>query len=340
VKLKKYIHNPILVPTVSNDWESLVTTNPAAWYENGVFYLLYRAAGHDWEHRIYFGLAKSNDGFHFERCFDQPVLAPSVDGPDSGCIEDPRIVKFDDEFYITYAYRPFPPGQYWILDYDEVIAPPAGQYAPLCIKNNIANTGLLLSKDLITFRRLGRITQSHLDDRDVILFPEQINGKFYRLHRPKEWIGKAFQTDQAAIWISSSNDLMVWEEESKLLLKGEQDWERKVGGNAPPIKTKNGWLMLYHGVDDYKTYRFGACLLDLNNPERVTHRLPHWIMEPETDFEVAGLYKWGCVFSTGNVLVGNELFVYYGAADKYCCVATCNIDELIDHLLLYPKNNE
>lgn len=338
MKLKKYIHNPIIYPSLLNQWESLVTTNPAAWYEDGVFYLLYRAAGRDREHKIYFGLAKSTDGFHFERCFDHPVLGPSLDGPDSGCIEDPRIVKFDDDFYITYAYRPFPPGQYWNFEYDQVIAPPSGDHAPLCIRHNIANTGLLQSKDLITFRRLGRITQSHLDDRDVILFPEIINGRYYRLHRPKEWVGEAYGTSEAAVWITSSHDLMVWENESRLLLKGEQDWEQKVGGNAPPIRTDKGWLMLYHGVDDQKTYRFGACLLDLNHPEVVTHRSPHWIMEPETPFEMNGLYKWGCVFSTGNVVVGNELFVYYGAADMYCCVATCPLNELIDYLLENPVN--
>ena len=94
MKLKKFEGNPILSPLKTNDWESLVTCNPGVIYDNGVFYMLYRAAGNDPEHVIRLGLAISKDGFHFQRVSDQPVFGPSEDGPDSGCVEDPRIVKF------------------------------------------------------------------------------------------------------------------------------------------------------------------------------------------------------------------------------------------------------
>ena len=76
MKLKKYANNPILSPNPKNQWEELVTCNPAAWYEDGTFYMLYRAAGNDPEHYIYLGLAKSKDGYNFERCFDHPVVKP------------------------------------------------------------------------------------------------------------------------------------------------------------------------------------------------------------------------------------------------------------------------
>lgn len=109
MKLKKFEGNPILTPFPGNEWESLVTCNPGVYYDNGTFYMLYRAAGNDTEHVIRLGLATSKDGFHFERQSDKPVFAPSLDGPDAGCVEDPRIVKFDNEYYITYAYRPVPP---------------------------------------------------------------------------------------------------------------------------------------------------------------------------------------------------------------------------------------
>ena len=72
-RLKKYENNPILSPNPKNQWEELVVCNPAAWYENGTFYLLYRAAGNDRDHFIYLGLATSKDGFNFTRCFDKPV---------------------------------------------------------------------------------------------------------------------------------------------------------------------------------------------------------------------------------------------------------------------------
>ena len=121
MKLEKFEGNPILTPNPKNNWENLVVCNPGAYYDNGKFYMLYRAAGDDEEHVIRFGLAVSEDGYNFERVSDEPVLGPSKEGPDMGCIEDARIIKFDDYYYVTYAFRPFPPGQYWKFAHDEVL---------------------------------------------------------------------------------------------------------------------------------------------------------------------------------------------------------------------------
>ena len=332
MKLKKYSGNPILSPNPDNAWESLVTCNPAAWYENGTFYLLYRAAGHDKEHIIQIGLATSKDVFRFERAQDTPVIAPVPDSFDAGANEDPRIVKFGDEFYVTYAFRPYYAGQYWTYDYDAVIAPECNEFTPKCLRENVGNTALAMSKDLRHFKKVGRLTEPSLDDRDVILFPEKINGKFYMLHRPKEYVGKNYGTDAPAIWIKCSDDLMTWNVPSKLLMKGEQEWEKKIGGNTPPIRTKDGWLMFYHGVDDNFTYRVGACILDLEDPTKVLYRTKDFIMEPETTEEKNGLYKWGVVFPTGCVVVNGIVYVYYGASDQYCCVATADLEELLEFI--------
>lgn len=329
MKLKKFEGNPILSPNPANDWESLVVCNPAAWYENGTFYLLYRAAGNDEDHTIHIGLATSQDGFKFTRVQDTPVLSPSKNNFDAGAVEDPRVVKFADEYYMTYAFRPYPPGQYWKNEYDQIGSPKLSSFAPRCLRKNVGNTALAISKDLIHFKKIGRLTESALDDRDVILFPEKINGKFYMLHRPKEYVGEQYGTKYPAVWIKKSEDLMSWNVESRLLLKGTEWWEMKVGGNTPPIKTDEGWLMLYHGVDDKFRYRVGACILDLEDPEKVLYRTKNFIMEPETDIEMNGLFKWGVVFPTGNVLVNDTLYVYYGASDQWCCVATADIHELL-----------
>lgn len=329
MKLKKYSGNPILSPNPKNDWEDLVVCNPAAWYENGTFYLLYRAAGNDVEHKIYIGLAESKDGYNFVRTSDKPVLSPGENNFDAGSVEDPRVVKFGDEFYMTYAFRPYPPGRYWEYQYDGVLAPEHNKYTPRCLSENIGNTALAVSKDLRTFKKVGRLTEPSLDDRDVILFPEKINGKFYMLHRPKNFVGEEYGTDDPAIWIKSSDDMMSWNTPSTLLLKGEEWWEQKVGGNTPPIKTDEGWLMIYHGVDDKFRYRVGAALLDLNDPTKLLYRTKDFIMEPETAEETSGLYKWGVVFPNGNVVVDDILYVYYGASDQWCCVATANIHELV-----------
>lgn len=112
MKLIKCTQNPILSPNPNNYWENLVVCNPGAWHEDGIFYMLYRAAGDDEEHFIRVGLATSTDGINFKRESNEPVFGPSSNGPDMGGVEDPRIIKFDNEFYVTYAYRPYPPGRY------------------------------------------------------------------------------------------------------------------------------------------------------------------------------------------------------------------------------------
>jgi predicted GH43/DUF377 family glycosyl hydrolase len=296
--------------------------------------MLYRAAGDDEQHYIRMGLAESTDGVNFKRNSAKPAFGPSTDGPDQGGVEDPRIVKLGDEFYVTYAFRPHYPGQYWKFEHDVILLPEVGPYAPKVLKDNIANSGLAVTKDFKNWRRLGRVTETNLDDRDVILFPEKVNGKYVMLHRPKQWVGKQYGTDEPAIWIRFSDDLMVWNEPSKLLIVGRiNSWEEKVGGSAPPVKTEDGWLILYHGVEHggQGYYRVGAALLDLEDPTKVIARSSDFIMEPEFDYEMEGFYK-GCVFPTGNVIVGDTLYVYYGAADKYIGLATCKVYELIDYL--------
>jgi predicted GH43/DUF377 family glycosyl hydrolase len=335
MKLKKYEKNPILSPNPLCNWESLVVCNPGVWYENGTFNMLYRAAGDDPEHIIRFGLAVSTNGYDFERVSDKAVFSPSIDGPDSGCVEDPRIVKFDDTFYITYAFRPFPPGQYWSFEHDIVLRPQAGENAPVFIKENMGNSGLATTKDFLHYKRLGRITESNLDDRDVILFPEKINGQYVMLHRPKQYVGTQYNVKFPSIWLKFSDDLLNWAtKESHLLISGsEGSWEEKIGGSTPPLKTAEGWLVLYHGVENKGQgyYRVGALLLDLDNPLKIIGRTKNFILEPETEFELNGYYS-GCVFPTGNVIIENTLYVYYGAADKYICVATCDINELIQFI--------
>lgn len=334
MKLEKFKGNPILKPNFKNHWENLVVCNPGAYYDNGKFYLLYRAAGDDEDHIIRFGLAESEDGFSFSRVSDDPVLAPSSQGPDSGCIEDARIVKFDDYYYVTYAFRPFAPGQYWKFAHDVVLTRDYGSNAPLFVKNNIANTALAITKDFKNWQKLGRITQSNLDDRDVILFPEKINGKYAMLHRPKEWVGERYGTQYPAVWIRFSDDMLVWNDSSHLLISGiSGTWEEKIGGSTPPLKTERGWLVLYHGVESGGVgyYRVGALLLDLNDPTKVIGRTRNYIMEPEHWYEKEGFYP-GCVFPTGNMIVDDTLYVYYGGADKYIGVATCNVNELLDFI--------
>ncbi len=338
MKLTRYAGNPILSPQPDHPWESLVTTNPGAWYEpdEGRVYLLYRAAGDDAEHRIHFGLATSTDGIHFERAGDQPAFSPSVDGFDAGCVEDARIVKMGEWYYVTYATRAFPPGRYWLNEAQRGYAPPAcPPEFPAVLRHNDTATGLALTRDFRTWIRAGRITDPLVDDRDVILFPEKIGGRFAKLHRPMNWTGPAYGCEYPAMWIAFSDDLLCWTE-SQLLAKAELPWEnRKIGGNTPPLRTEHGWLTIYHAVGEDRHYRLGAFLLDLDDPSIVRHRATDWLLQPEEPYELEGYYP-GVCFPCGKVVIDGTLFVYYGGADKYVGLATCPLDGLLDYLLTCP----
>ena len=317
----------------------MVTTNPGAWYdqETGRVSLLYRAAGSDAEHVVRLGLATSDDGYNFQR-YDQPAISPSRDGADAGCLEDPRIVKIDDYYYITYASRFNPPGKYWLHQGRCDIFPQVRPDFPAYIRDNLTTSGLLLTRDFKKFIRAGFLTNPILDDRDVILFPEKINGRYYMIHRPLQWCGPGHETEFPAMWISAGDDLLNLNQ-SKLLAKAQYRWECKVGGNTPPLRTEHGWLVLYHAVGSDKYYRLGALLLDLDDPTIVRYRTNKWIFQPEEEYETNGFYfGGGVVFPCGKVVIGDTLFVYYGAADKYVGLATCPLNDLLDYLLTCPAN--
>ena len=329
MKLKKYEHNPILVKDEKNKWEELCVLNPAVIYheKEQLFYMLYRAAGNDLEHLIYIGLATSKDGYHFVRESDKPLIAPDPQGPDAGGIEDPRLIKIGEYFYLTYASRPFPPGQYWRDDKKVFGFKP--EFGPKCLIYNSTATHLAVSKDLRNWKKLGRVTDSRFDDRDVVIFPKKVEGKFVMISRGMERCGKGYENSHPAIYISFSDDLLEWEKYD-LLMKGETWWEdAKIGASTPPVKTKDGWLLIYHGVSTKDhAYRVGAVLLDLKDPSKILARTKDFIMEPEYDYETAGYYN-GCVFPTGIVLKDETIFIFYGGADKNIAVATCELNELL-----------
>jgi predicted GH43/DUF377 family glycosyl hydrolase len=340
MKLARYPGNPILAPHPDHPWEDLAVFNPAAWRDEttGEIFLLYRAAESGPEYKCWFGLAKSKDGFHFERVSDQPAFSPSIEGFDGATLQDPRVVKIGDWFYVTYAARHYPFGQFWVPGgRDRFLTPDCPPEFPRYLRINATLTGLALTRDFKTWIRAGWLTDPNLDDRDVILFPERIGGKFVMIHRPLEWVGPAYGTEQACAWIKTADDLLGFPQApSRLLIKNRQSWEAfKLGVNTPPIRTPHGWFTLYHAVGPDKFYRLGALLLDLDDPSRVLHRTPDWLMQPEADYEIEGFYR-GVCFPCGTVVKDGTLFVYYGAGDQFCAVASCDFDQLLAHLRACP----
>ncbi len=337
MKIEKYEGNPILSPIDGDSFEGKCVLNPAVIYdeEKERFVMIYRAAGNDDAHVIRLGLATSQDGIHFDRYAHNPVFSPVKGMPDGGCVEDPRIVKIGETYFMTYAARCYAPGPYWLPDWP---FPPIYIAAddvhtsdmPVFAKENVTITYLAASKDFVHWQRLGRLTESDVDDRDVLLFPEKINGRYYMISRPK--FPNVEGVKMPSIWISSGTDLLHFDK-PQLLFTGENDWQtERIGAGTPPMKTKYGWFFLFHGVDKRGVYRVGACLLDLHDPTKIVRKTSNWIMEPDQPFELEGIYD-GCVFPTGTVLKDGTLYIYYGCADKHIGLATVNFDELLEDMM-------
>ena len=330
-ELKRYDGNPILAPNPDNQWENLCVLNPAVVYDekNKKFVMVYRAGGDEIEHHIRLGLATSDDGLHFTRHGNEPIFDVDENDADGGCVEDPRIVEIDGYYYMTYASRAYAPGRYW-LPIEERKAESYWMRAheasePWFLRTNETLSYLAQTTDFVHYKRLGRITDAREDDRDVVIFPRKINGRFYRISRP------VLDGDRS-MWISDSDDLMEWDTREKLY-SGQEEWENgRLGAGCPPIETPDGWLLIYHGVNkDDCCYRVGLMLLDLENPRKILARSKNFVLQPETDYEKSGLYL-GCVFPTGAVVKDGTLYVYYGCADKYVAVATADMKEVMEYM--------
>lgn len=308
VVLERYNKNPILLPNKDHWWESKAVFNPGVLYDGNNVHMLYRAVGEYKQYISKFGYALSIDGFNFERK-SEIAFEPTEEYEKYG-IEDPRLVRIDNQIYLSYVV---------LSDYVSK--------GPLC------STALATTNDFHNYKKLGIITSEGSDNKDVVFFPERINQKYLSLHRPRSWVGPRFGVDKPSIWIAEGNTLLNFDNHT-LLIKPEQDWEElKIGAGPPPIKTKYGWLLVYHGVDKGLFYRVGAVLLDLDNPAKVIARTKEPILQPEVAYERIGDVN-NVVFPTGACIINGKLYVYYGGADKVCCLAIVKLDDLLQNLLL------
>jgi len=171
------------------------------------------------------------------------------------------------------------------------------------------------------------ITPPEFDNKDAFLFPKGFDGKYICVHR----LGNCIDYDFCSSLNFKGN---VWLEEHRWIERRKGWWDsEKVGAAAPPIKTREGWVMLYHGMSEDGVYRVGAVLLDLKNPVKILARTIYPIFEPEAQYEREGQMP-NVVFPCGNVLLGGELYVYYGGGDSVVGVATVKIKELVKILKL------
>lgn len=280
MKLIRCSEKPLLTPIECHDWEKAAVFNCGAFRKDGLIHLLYRAADHPFgdtsrQSVSSFGYAVSADGINFFR-FDKPVLTGH--GPQERCgVEDPRITLIGDTYYVLYtAY---------------------GGREPYDFRISMATT-----KNFITWERHGVVLDE--PNKDAALFPEKIGGRYILLHRRPP-----------AIWMAFSDDLVKWTDHTVVMDVVPCSWDSwRIGIAGPPIKTEQGWLLIYHGVDHKRVYRLGIALLDLKDPTKVIARQREPILEPELDWEVNGLVP-NVVFSCGAVETETHYYVYYGGAD-------------------------
>ena len=306
--------NPILKPVAEHPWEKRAVFNPAAIDLGGKVHLLYRAMGED--NTSVVGYAASKNGVKITEREAEPMYRPREDfetkqGPqngNSGC-EDPRITKIGSTVYMTYTA------------YDG-LRPTRVALTSISVKDFLAKKWDKWQKPQLT-------TPDNVNDKDTALLPEKIGGQYMLLHRIDPQLCADFldTLDFKKSKLTRCIEIMgpragMWD-------------SVKIGIAGPPIKTKKGWLLIYHGVSKTGTYRLGAVLLDLKNPSVVLSRTVDTIFEPLESYERVGQVK-NAVFSCGAVVRGDTLFIYYGGADTVVGVATCSMKRLLKILL--PDN--
>lgn len=300
MRLERYLDKPIMLPDIGSAWSCYNVFNPSVIHHNGLFHMHYRAQGLDWISRI--GYAVSQDGIHWNR-LTEPVLGP-LDASDSRGVEDPRVTELDGAFYMAYtAY---------------------GREHRGTGEPTHAGGGILpmiaTSTNLITWERIGPIVVGE-DNKDHVLFPRKIDGRYAAFHRRRPHL-----------WIAYSEDLRTWPAEWMAPIYGPREdnwWDCKsIGANGAPIETPEGWLCINHGYDHDHVYRFGVVLLDLYDPTKVVRRPKEPVFWPEELWEIRGDVP-NVVFSNANPVVDGTVYVYYGGGDHVIGLATCSLADLL-----------
>ena len=239
-----------------------------------------------------------------------PAIYPTVPFESTGC-EDPRIVSFEDAYYIFYTA--------W--------------------DSHKPRVAIAKTTNFERYEKLG-IIDNFTADKDAFIFPKRIKGQIAYVHRIDPSIQIDYFDSFEALLDPRSWAGYEQRVQQQVVLKSEfPEWEgTKIGGSIPPIKTVEGWLFAYHGVGKNRLYHVGMALLDRDNPSKVIARLPYPVLSPETDYEFNGDYH-GCIFPQGAYLHSDDLYVCYGAADKYVAMAKVRLDLLLAELKSYPATN-
>ncbi|MBX4200057.1 hypothetical protein KW790_01165, partial [Candidatus Parcubacteria bacterium] len=298
--LERHFSNPLLAPQHINEWENMAVFNPAAVIDDeGFVHLLYRALGMGGVSQV--GHAASKDGFNFEKRSNYPVYSPpagyghadpmKASGPTvyspwvytsgggwGGC-EDPRAVRINDRIYMSYtAFE--------------------GWHSVRIALTSIAVDDL--KKSRWNWKRPIHLSAPGTVEKNWVLFPELFNGKFAVLHS----VSPDIKIDYVSNLDSVGPGKYIKSQNSPTRGGRETHWDNWMrGAAAPPMKTKDGWLLLYHAMDrlDPDKYKLGAMLLDLHDPTKILYRSPEPILSPETYYE--NDWKPGVIYASGAVII-------------------------------------
>jgi beta-1,2-mannobiose phosphorylase / 1,2-beta-oligomannan phosphorylase len=338
----------VLLAKTDLEFENEGVLNPAVIRQGDSVHIFYRAVQQGNHSTI--GYCRLDGPLTIAERWEKPIIVPEFDYESHG-VEDARIVKIDDLFFLTYT------------GYDGINA--RGALATSKNLRHFKKHGIIVPP--ITYAQFvymaestGKVNENYyrnhkfyyqdadpekkmmLWDKNVVFFPRKINGQLVFLHRIRPGIQISF--------INSLKDLNkeYWEDyflklhEHIVLDPVHLHESSYIGSGCPPIETEHGWLLIYHGVQettDGLIYSACAALLDLNDPSKELARLPYVLFTPEYEWELKGEVN-NVVFPTGTALFGDTLFIYYGAADSLIACASVNLSDLVAELLLYTDRNE
>jgi predicted GH43/DUF377 family glycosyl hydrolase len=323
--LTRYDQNPILVKNPDHAWEAGSVFNPCVILEGGLFRMYYRATNGlepgKGSQISSIGYAESRDGKQWTRS-DSPVLSPSESFDEDGC-EDPRVTKIGDTYYMYYTAISRPNDHDWIV-----------------------RIGLATSADGFAWQKHGIVGPSGSRSKAATLFPEQIDGKFWWFYT---WEADTPASTIMAVAADSLGQVIApppgqvastlenYDSYAVFAPPEHVPTERGAEVGAPPIKTEAGWLFIYCNANTqgHAEWSVKAALLDLHDPRRVIAETSEPILKPETVEETGGVVA-NVTFPEGAVIVGDELYVYYGSGDQGCCLATCKLGDLLQELAGQP----
>jgi predicted GH43/DUF377 family glycosyl hydrolase len=323
--IKKPSCNPILKPNSKNNWESCGTFNAAVIDIDDIIHILYRAVGNDGSSAI--GYATSKDGINICERLPYPIYKPMEDfelrvngiskptfpyssGGTLDCwggCEDPRVVRIDDAIYMIYTAF--------------------NGANPPCVAITSIRVSDFLGRKWEKWKKPVLISPKNQMNKNWVIFPEKINGKYALLHSITPNIQIEYLDD-----LDFKKNQNIKSTYAQVRRGGV--WDTVVRGVGPtPIKIDEGWLVFYHAINEKEPgkYKIGAMILDYKDPTKILYRSGFPIIEPDRIYENEG-YKGGIVYTCGATLKGDDIILYYGGADTVLCAASCNLKKFIQQI--------